>query len=171
VSFAQVRDNLRVVMTHDAEWAKALHQRIAKAIRDARQGRLTAQELADETERLGYPITRSQIANYESGRKQSLDVCELIVIAAALRVPPLKLMFADAQDQTVEMLPGQPTSTFDAISRFIGNPIWPREEAAELTKKLDSIKRAIDRSAGLTGKGILTATAVPVIPQNEEKTL
>jgi transcriptional regulator with XRE-family HTH domain len=157
-------------MTHDADWAKALHQRIAKAIRDARQGRFTAQELADETERLGYPISRSQIANYESGRKQSLDVSELIVIAAALNVPPLRLMFAGTADQTVEMLPGRPTSTLDAINQFIGDPIWPREEAAELTRKLDSINRAIARTAGLGGQGTLSATAVPVFPRSEEET-
>ena len=58
-----------------------LHARIAQAIRTNRHGRLSAQQLADETERLGYGISRSQIANYESGRKKSLDVAELLVIA------------------------------------------------------------------------------------------
>jgi predicted transcriptional regulator len=32
---------------------------------------MSAQELADETERLGHGISRSQIANYESGRKKA----------------------------------------------------------------------------------------------------
>jgi hypothetical protein len=96
-------------------------------------------------------------------------VCELIVIAAALGVPPLRLMFADAPDQTVEMLPGQSTSTLDAINRFVGDPIWPREEAAELTKKLDSINRAIARSANVAGKGSLSATVVAVVPQSEQE--
>ena len=82
-----------VVTTHADEWTEGLHQRIAEAIKDARQGRLTGQQLADDTEQLGYPITRSQIANYESGRKQSLDVAELLLLAAALGVPPVALLF------------------------------------------------------------------------------
>jgi len=147
-------------MTHDAKWTKALHQRIAKAIRDARQGRLTAQELADETERLGYPITRSQIANYESGRKQSLDVSELIVIAAALKVPPLSLLFPDAPDHQIEALPGQPTSTFDAMTQFVGSRelIWPRAEVGALTAQLTRIDRAIS-GADLSGHGSFTPSA------------
>ena len=60
-----------VFMTQDQDWGGALHARIARAIRTARQGRLSAQQLADETERLGYGISRSQIANYESGRKKA----------------------------------------------------------------------------------------------------
>ena len=78
-------------MTQNPEWGEGVHQRIAQAIRSVREGRLTAQQLAEETERLGHAISRSQIANYESGRKQSLDVAELLVIAAALGVSPLSL--------------------------------------------------------------------------------
>lgn len=115
-----------------------LHARIAQAIRTARQGRLSAQQLADETERLGYGISRSQIANYESGRKKSLDVAELLVIAAALGVPPLQLLFPDEPDDDIEMLPSQRTSTFHAIASFTGDPglMWPGPEVAELTEKL-----------------------------------
>ena len=82
-----------VTMTQNPEWVEGVHQRIAQAIRSVREGRLTAQQLAEETERLGHAISRSQIANYESGRKQSLDVAELLVIAAALDVSPLSLLF------------------------------------------------------------------------------
>jgi transcriptional regulator with XRE-family HTH domain len=123
-------------------WDEALHERIADAIRAARrQSRMSAQQLADETERLGYRISRSQIANYESGRKKSLDVAELLVIAAALRVPPLQLLFPDEPDKDIEMLPGQQTSTFRAIAWFTGGPgpMWPGREVAELTEKLNRI--------------------------------
>jgi transcriptional regulator with XRE-family HTH domain len=110
-----------------------------------RRGRMSAQELADETERLGHGISRSQIANYESGRKKSLDVAELLVIAAALRVPPLQLLFPGEQDDDVDLLPGQRTSTFHAIVWFTGGRglMWPGREIAELTEKLNRIDDAM----------------------------
>ena len=67
---------------------EGVHRRIVAAIKSARANH-SAQWLADETERLGYPISRAQIANYESGRKKGLDIAELLVLAAALRIPPL----------------------------------------------------------------------------------
>lgn len=133
-------------------WTWSLHQRIAGRIRDARRGRLSAQQLADATAALGYPITRSQIANYESGRKQSLEIAELLVLAAALGVPPLSLLFPEQPDRQVEMLPGVHTSTLNAMHRFVGDggPLWPRHEVAALIDKLDQIGGA------MTGRGELT---------------
>ena len=143
-------------MTQSEDWGGILHARIAQAIRTARQGKLSAQQLADETERLGYGISRSQIANYESGRKKSLDVAELVVIAAALRVPPLQLLFPDEPDDDIDTLPGQRTSTFQAKARFTGDPglLWPGPEVTDLTEKLnrmnDFMKSDADTFAGAT---------------------
>ncbi len=44
----------------DQDWADGLHRRIAAAIKRARGAR-SAQWLADETERLGFPISRAAI--------------------------------------------------------------------------------------------------------------
>ncbi|MEX3771675.1 XRE family transcriptional regulator, partial [Mycolicibacterium fortuitum] len=63
------------------EWVDELHRRVAAAIKAARASR-SAQWLSDETERLGFPISRAAIANYESGRKKGLDLTELLVLAA-----------------------------------------------------------------------------------------
>ena len=149
-------------MTQSEQWAEALHQRIAQAIRDAREGKMTAQQLADETERLGYPISRSRIANYESGRKQSLDIGELFVLAAALRVAPLELLFPDLPDQTVEMLPGQTETTLNASSWFVGNPSW----LAEFRGMVDQLARAITGPPRPGRKGALGAI-VHANPQPE----
>jgi transcriptional regulator with XRE-family HTH domain len=142
-----------VFMTQDQDWGGVLHARIAHAIRTNRHGRLSAQQLADETERLGYGISRSQIANYESGRKKSLDVAELLVIAEALQVPPLQLLFPDEPDDDIEMLPGQRTSTIHATAWFTGGlgPMWPGREVAELTEKLN---RMDDLIATMTPGGV-----------------
>ena len=93
-------------MTQDRNWADGVHQRAAEAIRTARKVKgMSAQELADETERLGYPISRSQIANYESGRKHSLDIAELLVIAAALDTAPVALLFPGPYQNQVRYFP------------------------------------------------------------------
>jgi hypothetical protein len=118
-------------MTQDAGWSEALHERVAAAIRNSRRGRrMSAQQLADETERLGYPITRSQIANYESGRKQGLDVAELTVLARALCVPPVTLLFGGAPDKAVEFLPGEKATSVATLAWFIGDRemAWPGPE-------------------------------------------
>jgi len=140
--------------TRTPTWDEALHQRIAEAIRKARAGK-SAQELADATRALGYPLSRAQIANYESGRKRNLDLAELIVIATALGVAPLDLLFPDAGP--VEYLPDQPMSVLDAMTRFIGNRdvAWPGQQVAALTAKLDQIHRAVN----LPGRGELRGDA------------
>jgi transcriptional regulator with XRE-family HTH domain len=147
--FAQVLVEC-VAMTHGEGWNGALHQRIAGAIKQQRHGRMSAQELADATARLGYPITRSQIANYKSGRKQSLDVAELLVIAAALNLAPLELLFPDEPDHPVEYLPDQATTTLDASTWFVGEPDW----LVSLRDQLDQLVRAI------TGQGHSLAVGV-----------
>jgi transcriptional regulator with XRE-family HTH domain len=126
-------------MTQD--WVEDLHRRIAAAIKAAR-GNRPAQWLADETKRLGYPISRAAIANYESGRKKGLDVAELLVLAAALRIPPLTLLFPQLPDGTVELLPGTGTTSWDAAAWFSGeasspdpsNDPWPTSKEFELLR-------------------------------------
>ena len=119
-------------MTQPAVWSEALHQHIAQAIRSARRGRMSAQELANETKRLGYPISRSQIANYESGRKQGLDITELVVLSRALGLPPVALLFGGAPDEAVEVLPGEKVTSVSALAWFIGDRelAWPGPELA-----------------------------------------
>jgi transcriptional regulator with XRE-family HTH domain len=107
------------------QWPQSLHTRIGQAIRSARAGRrMSAQQVADETERLRCPITRSQIANYESGRKQSLDIAELMTIAAALKVPPLSLILGGHPDHEIEFLPGQTATTAAALAWFTGDDAY-----------------------------------------------
>jgi transcriptional regulator with XRE-family HTH domain len=151
-------------MTHDDGWDGVLHRRIAGAIKQRRRGRMTAQELADATARLGHPITRSQIANYESGRKQSLDVAELLIIAAALDIAPLELLFPGEPDQVVEELPGKTATTLAAANRFVGNPSW----LADLRGAVDQLARAIApiQPAGIgTGEELGAPTVTQEAPR------
>lgn len=90
-----------------------MHARIAAAIKQHRAGR-SAQDIADRTAELGYPISRTQIANYESGRKKNLDIAELLILAAALDIPPLVLLYPDLPAGEVEIIPNRPGNSFDA---------------------------------------------------------
>jgi hypothetical protein len=62
----------------------------------------------------------AQIANLESGRKRGLDVAELLVLAAALDVPPVTLLFPGLPDADTEKLPGQTVSAVAAMLWFTG---------------------------------------------------
>ena len=55
---------------------------------------MTAQQLAERTKELGYPVTRVAISKIESNsRAGKVDVAELLVLGAALGVPPVTLIF------------------------------------------------------------------------------
>jgi transcriptional regulator with XRE-family HTH domain len=96
-----------------SQWEADTHARIASAIKKHRAGR-SAQDIADRTAELGYPISRAQIANYETGRKKNLDIAELLILAAALDVPPLVLLYPDLPAGKVEVIPGQVGTSWDA---------------------------------------------------------
>jgi transcriptional regulator with XRE-family HTH domain len=54
---------------------------------------LTAQQLAERTKNLGYPITRVAISKIEGNmRTGKIDVADLLVLAAALDLPTISLL-------------------------------------------------------------------------------
>lgn len=127
------------------QWVENLHGRVADAVRDARKGH-SAQWLADETERLGYPISRSAIANYENGRKKALDIAELMVIAAALDVPPVMLLFPEQPDGPVEVLPGEIVPSIVAAEWFSGAEALPSASDKPVSKAATLIRLARRRN-------------------------
>ncbi len=72
-----------------------------------RRLRWSAQRLADECVSRGHPLTRSNIANLENGRRPSVGLPEVLVMAEALGVTPAALMLPLAGNETeVEVQPG-----------------------------------------------------------------
>lgn len=55
---------------------------------------------------MGHPIGRATISELETGRRKTITVAELTVLAAALNVPPILLLTPGLPDLDVEMLPG-----------------------------------------------------------------
>lgn len=81
---------------------------------------MSAQQLADACDALGHPVPRSVIANLESGRRETITVAELLVLARALEVPPVQLVFPLGSTEEVEILPGRRVATDDAMLWFTG---------------------------------------------------
>ncbi|WKK13876.1 hypothetical protein QYN14_10030 [Rhodococcus ruber] len=82
---------------------------------------MTVQQLADETERLGHPLNRVVITKLENkNRGDHLPVVDLIVLAAALRVPPIQLLYPGFPEGETEYLPGVTMPAVDAALTFSG---------------------------------------------------
>jgi 8-oxo-dGTP pyrophosphatase MutT (NUDIX family)/transcriptional regulator with XRE-family HTH domain len=81
--------------------------------------KMSAQELSDAIARLGGQLPRGVIAKLESGRRNVVTVDELLIIAAALGVEPLRLL-VPLDDGDVEMLPGFEVNPWKATRDFAG---------------------------------------------------
>jgi len=118
-----------VSMTHSS-WAEDTTHRIADAVK-ALRGKRSAQWLADRTAELGHPISRTAISNLEVKRKHAVDVPELIVLARALGVPPLLLLYPALSAGEVEVLPGHRTSSWSAGQWFAGRAPYTAMDATQ----------------------------------------
>jgi len=113
---------------------------IAREVRRYREGqgqrpRMSAQQLADRTEELGMPIPRSVLANLESGRRETVSVAEVLVLAAALNVAPVELICPVGFDKETEMLPGRAMDQLAARRWFTGMWKLDIDDAAAWTMR------------------------------------
>jgi hypothetical protein len=81
---------------------------------------MSMQQLADRTAELGMPIPQSVLANLESGRRDTVSVAEVLVLAAALDVAPVELICPVGFDKHMEMLPGITVDPLAAMRWFAG---------------------------------------------------
>ena len=70
-------------------------------------------------------IPRATIADLENGRRAHVSVAELLVLAAALEVPPLALMLPVGTAETAEILPGLERGTWEAAKWVTGEEMFP----------------------------------------------
>jgi transcriptional regulator with XRE-family HTH domain len=111
-----------VAVTQTKDWQRRLTRLIAGEIRRRRRaGKLSAQQVADRCDRLGFPVPRSVVANLENGRRETLGVAELLMLAAALEVPPLDLLVPLGREPETEILPGVHVASWDAAQWVTGN--------------------------------------------------
>ncbi|MFC5805374.1 helix-turn-helix domain-containing protein [Streptomyces formicae] len=113
------------------EWEDRIKANVAGEVRRRRKEMgWSAQDLADQCERLGHPIPRNVIANMESGRRASLPLVDVMVLAAALETYPACLIFPVGYVDRTQELPFQDlVPTWDALRRFTGEQDMPGHDA------------------------------------------
>ena len=125
-------------MEHDPDWSVRLTADIGKRVAwfrqratDADGKRLTVQALADRCAELGLPLARLTITKLERGLRQAITPAEIMVLAAALDVSPVELIFPVGRQNRTEVLPGIEGRTQDAAQWFAGDLNLNREALAE----------------------------------------
>src|SRR6267378_320164 len=110
-----------------ADWPGRVALAVATEVRRYREDRkMSAKQLSDRCGQLGMDIPRAVLANLENGRRSTVTVAELLVLAQALEVPPLLLVVPLARQESVEILPGLNTPTWDAAK-------WLRGDGTQIT--------------------------------------
>lgn len=115
------------------EWAAKIANRVGRQVahyrgqitREGGKTGITAQALAERCQGLGLQIDRTVIAKLEKGTRQTITIGEVIVLARALGVPPVALMFELGVEEQTEIIPDLRADTWDAVKWFTG-------EAADL---------------------------------------
>jgi hypothetical protein len=142
-----------VTVTLD-DWQGRVTRMVAREIRRYRDERkMSAQQLADRTAELGMEVPRSVIANLESGRRETVTVPEVLVLAAALQVAPMELLCPVGFDEQIEMLPGRMMDPLTA-SRWVDGELvldvtGPATALRPPAAGEESSTRLIERHAGL----------------------
>ncbi|WP_313450701.1 helix-turn-helix domain-containing protein [Brevibacterium casei] len=109
-------------------WRKAWVSNIAKRVKDLRKEKgLKGDDLSERTKELGYEIPRSTLANIETGRKSAVGIHEIAILAAALEVPPVSLLFDVGSEELVEVLPDDRRAPIEAVQWFSAiHPLMPK---------------------------------------------
>lgn len=142
-----------VAVTLD-NWQRRVTRTVAREIRRYRDERkLSAQQLADRTAELGMGIPRSVLANLESGRRETVTVPEILVLAAALEVAPIELFCPVGFDEQIEILPGRMVDPLSA-SRWVDGELMLDVTGPATALRLpaageESSTRLLERHAGL----------------------
>lgn len=126
-------------------WHRATAKRIGEAVvKYRRDAGLTAQGLAARCRELGVPIHRSTITKIEGGRSR-FDLGELLILAAALDVPPLALIYPGLPDAEVETIPGVVQSSWDAYRWATGMTASLFPPAASVSKGAELVDALLRR--------------------------
>ncbi|MCL6302934.1 helix-turn-helix domain-containing protein [Streptomyces kronopolitis] len=143
-------------MEQESDWAERLAATIAgEILRYRRNQKMSAQRLSDRCAELGMDVPRATISNLENGRRTSIAVAELLVLAAALDVPPAALVFPVGYTEETEALPGAMTPPYEAVRWFGGeeHSATPQAAAQDPTSPLRHLSWRTEGAAGeaLTG--------------------
>ena len=108
-----------------------MHEVLAERIKAHRKRRGWSQQtLADEMTALGYPIDRVTLAKIEAGktRAENASLREVLIIGAALDVPPLALFLPLGENTCVSITPNARLDPLLAFRWITGETPFPVEE-------------------------------------------
>lgn len=118
---------------------------VGERIRRFRQmNKLSAQKLADQT-----GLTRSIVANIESGRRSDLMFSELIALSDALRVPVAAIVYPVEKPYSLVSVGRYTETVAHAVESLVGlgdSDVWSSTPAGELTSDLLDLGRMIAAS-------------------------
>jgi transcriptional regulator with XRE-family HTH domain len=145
---------------------------------------MTVQALADRCAEIGLPIGRVTITKLERGMRQAVTPAEVMVLAAALDVAPVELLFPVGIDKRIEILPGQMMDSLAAVRWFCGDlklevsggvvkalrrPETGEESGVVLLEKHDNIARRWNGWRPTATQALRAAMSVPVRKRNREE--
>lgn len=114
-------------------------QVVAHRVRKYREARgWTQQQLADEMDALGYPINRATLAKLEAGttRADNVPLREVLILAAALDVPPVLLFTPLGEREDVQVTPAHALHPHFVLNWMRGEQPFARrdEEGRNIAK-------------------------------------
>jgi transcriptional regulator with XRE-family HTH domain len=107
-------------------WPGQLNKVIGDQVKYHRKRRdWSATQLAKRCTALGLSMSRSKVANLENGRarQEGVGMAELLILGAALGVPPALLVFPVGSGDQVPMLPGLNSDPWHAYKSLIGENV------------------------------------------------
>jgi transcriptional regulator with XRE-family HTH domain len=129
--------------------------------------KMTANELSTRTAELGYPVSRPAIAKIEGNlRSGKIDVAEVLVLAAALDVPPVLLLFPQVStegggyvlpslftkdDEAVRWISGQASlpQVYDIVNKRLEGKPNPPNEGVNLIAAMSLLDQALETRISL----------------------
>jgi hypothetical protein len=147
-------------MTDD--WAQAMTNRIAAQIRELR-GKRSVQWLEGRTIELGSRVSRSTISELETGQRKTITLADVIVLAAALEVPVIDLIYPGTWNTAVNLLPGVRVSKAEAAEKFGGSRQLNDRLVAMVEQLSKTVALSADEIKNLRAQITQLWNAVPVI--------
>ncbi len=96
-------------MTHSEPKPVAPLDVVRERVRALRRGRYTADQLAERLQAVGVKWDRNVVASFETGRRKTLAVEELLALALILDVAPVNLLVPLEDDRLYRYVPAHHT--------------------------------------------------------------
>jgi transcriptional regulator with XRE-family HTH domain len=133
---------------------------VARRMRTLRQGKFTAEQLAEAMTAQGIPWQRSIVANLENGRRDAVSVDELFALALVLGVTPAALL-VDIEAESSQVTPSVDVLPAELLLWVLGDATLPESAPVTVTgpdlADVRSLWRAWDRVRATEDELDLTA--------------